>query len=188
MSQNHIMFVGAHCGDIELAAGAIAYKYARAGHRVSFLHLTAGEKGTPSDVTVEDYKKQKIKESEEAAKVLGVNTMTLNYRDAELKVDEETVTEVAKIVRQLKPDLVITHWTESMHPDHAACPKIIEAAWIKAALPGFEINGLPPHGIKQVFHSENWEDPNYEPDIYVDVSDEFESDIEILVYYELQFL
>lgn len=182
-NRNHILFVGAHCGDIELATGAIAHKYAKAGHQVTFLHLTAGEKGTPDHLSVEDYHAQKIKESEKAAAILQVDTFTLNYKDAELSVDEATVNDVAFWFRKLKPDLVVTHWTTSIHPDHAACPQIVEAAWLKAALSGFELGGLPPHGIKQMFHSENWEDPSYEPDIYVDVSAEFDQYLQAISAY-----
>ncbi|WP_054706064.1 PIG-L family deacetylase [Bacillus sp. JCM 19041] len=184
MSQKeHILFVGAHCGDVELAAGAIAHKYSRAGHPVTFLHLTAGEKGTPPHLSVEEYRYQKINESEVAADILGVKTMTLDYNDAELKMDESTALRVATLFRKLKPDLIITHWTESIHPDHAACPKIVEEAWLKAALPGFDLAGFPSHGIRQVFHSENWEDPHYEPDIYVDVSEEFETYLKAISSY-----
>jgi LmbE family N-acetylglucosaminyl deacetylase len=183
MSKQHLMFVGAHCGDVELAAGAIAHKYAKAGHKVTFLHLTPGEKGNPPNISVEDYASQKIRESEDAAKVLGVETMTLDYKDAELKIDEETITRVATLLRKLRPNVVITHWTDSIHPDHAACPKIIDAARLKAVLPGFDLDGLPPHGLRGVFHSENWEDPNYEPDVYVDVTDEFDTYLEAISKY-----
>ncbi len=182
--QHHIMFVGAHCGDVELATGAIAHKYAKAGHRVTFLHLTAGEKGAPKGVPVEEYRKQKIRESEEAAKILGVETITLNYKDAELRKDDETVTEAAILFRKLKPNLVITHWIESIHPDHAVCPQIVNASWLQSALPGFELEGLPQHSFHGVLHSENWEDPyGYEPDIYVDVSEEFETYLQAISCY-----
>ena len=52
----HVMIVGAHCGDGEIQAGAIAHKYAQAGYRVTFLHLTAGEKGAPPHMDVEEYR------------------------------------------------------------------------------------------------------------------------------------
>jgi N-acetylglucosamine malate deacetylase 1 len=182
--KHHIMVVGAHCGDAEIQAGAIAHKYAKAGHEVTFLHLTAGEKGNPPHISVEDYRRQKIKEAEKAAAILGGKSITLDYKDAELKEDDETVTRVAKLFRELKPTVVITHWENSMHPDHALCPRIVQAAWLKAALPGFEIDGLPPHSLTRKFHSENWEDmEGYEPDIFVDVTEEFDTYLEALSQY-----
>jgi len=182
--KSHIMVIGAHCGDAEIQAGAIANKYAKNGHQVTFLHLTAGEKGTPPHLNVEEYREQKIKEAEKAAKILGGTSITLDYKDCELKLNDETVIHVAQIFRKLKPDVVITHWKHSMHPDHALCPKIVQAAWYKAALPGFDLDGLSPHSLTKVFHSENWEDMrDYVPDVYVDVSDEFDTYLEALSQY-----
>lgn len=95
----HLMVVGAHCGDGELQAGAIAHKYAQAGYKVTFLHLTAGQKGGPAHLTVDEYREQKIKESESAAAILGGVSITLNHRDAELTFNEGNIKEVATIFR-----------------------------------------------------------------------------------------
>ncbi|MGN7387287.1 PIG-L deacetylase family protein [Sporosarcina sp. SAFN-015] len=180
----HVLIVGAHCGDGEIQAGAIAHKYAQAGYRVTFLHLTAGEKGAPPHMDVEEYRLQKIREAEAAAAILGGTSITLAHRDAELTFNEEIVKEVATIFRREKPEFVITHWENSMHPDHALCQKIVQDAWLKASLPGFDLDGLPPHGLRRVFHSENWEDMDgYEPDIYVDVTDSFDAYLEALSCY-----
>lgn len=134
-------------------------------------------------MSIEEYRLQKIRESEEAAKVLGVETITLEYKDAELREDDETITTVATWFRKLKPDLVVTHWTESIHPDHAACPNLVKAAWLKSALHGFDLEGLPAHSLRGMLHSENWEDPFYDPDIYVDVSNEFDTYLEAISKY-----
>lgn len=179
----HIMIVGAHCGDGEIQAGAIAHKYAKAGHEITFLHLTAGEKGNPAGTSVEEYRKQKIKEAEKVAAILGGKSITLDYKDAELKLDDEIITRVATIMRKHRPNLVITHWENSIHPDHALCPRIIQAAQLKAGLPGFNLEGLAPHYYGYL-HSENWEDmEEYVPDIYVDVSEEFDTYLEALSQY-----
>ncbi|MCA1320999.1 PIG-L family deacetylase [Bacillus tianshenii] len=179
----NLVVLGAHCGDAEIQAGAIAYKYAKAGHRVTFVHLTAGEKGNPPGISIEDYRKQKIRESEKAAAVLGVDTITLDYKDAELTFNDEIVTRVATLMRELKPKTVITHWEKSIHSDHALCAQIVQAAQLKAGLPGFDLEGLPAH-FYNYFHSENWEDmEGYVPDIFVDVSDEFDTYLEALSQY-----
>ncbi|HWO75006.1 MAG TPA: PIG-L family deacetylase [Bacillus sp. (in: firmicutes)] len=179
----HLVALGAHCGDVELQVGAIAHKYAKAGHKVTFVHLTAGEKGNPPGISVEEYTKQKIEESEKAAKVLGVETITLDYKDAELTFNDEIITRVATLMRKLKPNLVLTHWENSIHPDHAVCPRIVQAAQLKAGLSGFDLEGLPPH-YYGFLHSENWEDmEGYVPDIFVDVSDEFDTYLEAISQY-----
>jgi LmbE family N-acetylglucosaminyl deacetylase len=179
----HIVVLGAHCGDAEIQAGAIAHKYVKAGHEATFVHLTAGEKGNPPSVSIEDYRIQKIEEAEKAAEVLGARSITLEYKDGELIFDDAIVMRVATLMRELKPDVVITHWEKSIHPDHALCPKIVQAAQLKTGLPGFELDGSPAH-FYRIFHSENWEDmEGYVPDVFVDVSDEFEAYLEALSQY-----
>lgn len=179
----NLVVVGAHCGDAEIQAGAIAHKYAKAGHEVTFVHLTAGEKGNPADISVEDYREQKIRESEKVAEILGVKTITLDYKDAELTVNDEIITHIATLMRKLKPNVVITHWENSIHPDHIHCYEIVKAAQLKAGLPGFDLEGLPAH-YYNFYHSENWEDMDgYEPDLFIDVSEEFDTYLEALSHY-----
>ncbi|MBS4200825.1 PIG-L family deacetylase [Bacillus sp. FJAT-49732] len=179
----NLVVVGAHCGDAEIQAGAIAHKYAKAGHNVTFLHLTAGEKGNPPNVSVEDYRVQKIRESEKVAEILGVKTITLDYKDAELTFNDEIITHVATLMRKLRPNVVITHWENSIHSDHIMTYRIVQAAQLKAGLPGFDLDGLPAH-YYSFYHSENWEDmEGYDPDLFIDVSDEFDTYLEALSHY-----
>ncbi|KGA96777.1 LmbE family protein [Alkalihalobacillus alcalophilus ATCC 27647 = CGMCC 1.3604] len=183
MDKKSLVIVGAHCGDGEIQAGAIAHKYAKNGWNVTFLHLTAGEKGNPPHLSVEEYRKQKIEEAEKVAGILGGKSITLEYKDAELTFNDDIITDVATLMRQLRPDVVITHWENSIHPDHSLCQRIVEAAQLKAGLQGFDLDGLNPH-YYPYYHSENWEDmEGYEPDIFVDVTEEFETYLEALSNY-----
>ncbi|WP_066195634.1 MULTISPECIES: PIG-L deacetylase family protein [Gracilibacillus] len=182
-NKKHLVVVGAHCGDGEIQAGAIANKYAKAGWEVTFLHLTAGEKGNPPHISVEDYREQKIREAEKVAEILGGKSITLDYKDAELSFSEELISHIATLMRELRPTIVITHWENSIHSDHALCPRLIQAAQLKAGLAGFDLSGLKPHYYPYL-HSENWEDmEGYVPDIFVDVSDEFETYLKALSQY-----
>ena len=183
MDKGPLMIIGAHCGDGEIQAGAIARKYARNGHQVIFLHLTAGEKGNPPNMTAEQYRKQKIQEAEKAAAILGATSITLDYKDAELNADRGIIEEVSSLIREHRPKTVITHWTQSIHRDHKLCAKIVKEAQLMAGLPGFDLNGLSPHYFSY-YHSENWEDmEGYEPDLYIDVSEDFEIYLEALSSY-----
>src|SRR5699024_7839149 len=97
-----------------------------------------------------------------------------DYKDAELKFSDDIINQVAKIVREIRPDLVITHWINSIHSDHALCPRIIEAVQLKAGMSGFDFEGLETKFFR-IFYRENWEDMyEYLPDVFVDVSDVFD--------------
>ena len=70
MPDNHILAVGAHCGDMEISAGMIVAKMARLGKRTVFLHLTPGEKGHKT-MDPEEYAAQKRVEAQKAAEAFG---------------------------------------------------------------------------------------------------------------------
>jgi len=140
-----ILALGAHAADQELSAGMILAKYARAGHQVTILSLTAGEKGHPL-LGPNEYRNQKVREAKECAQLLGAETRILDYRDAELPVNDEIVFEVCDIIRELKPDLLITHWERSIHKDHRNAHRIALDARFHAGLKHLERN-RPAHWI-----------------------------------------
>ncbi|KIL38538.1 LmbE family protein [Gordoniibacillus kamchatkensis] len=174
MSENqkqHILAIGAHAGDQDLTAGAVLAKYVMAGHKVTMLHLTPGEKGHPR-LSAEDYAKQKIEEAHQFADMIGADVRFLNYKDAELPSDETVKYEVADVIRELKPDIVITHWHGSMHKDHENTHYIVQDARLYAALEAIK-RDLPNHRIKRLYYSENWEDMyGYQPEIFIDIPEE----------------
>jgi LmbE family N-acetylglucosaminyl deacetylase len=73
----------------------------------------------------------------------------------------------------VKPTHVVTHWKASLHPDHAATHRIVNAAVLLASLEGFG-SAHPRHrGVRGVYYAENWEDADgFTPYLYVDVTED----------------
>ncbi|MFL0556398.1 PIG-L deacetylase family protein [Paenibacillus barengoltzii] len=167
----HILAIGGHAGDMDLTAGAVIAKYVQAGHKATFLHLTPGEKGHPK-LSPDDYAKQKIEEAHRFAEIVGADVRFLAYKDAELPVDEEVKYQVADVIREVKPTLLITHWKGSMHKDHANTHYIVEGARFYAALKTIE-RALPNHYSGPLYYTDNWEDPyDFQPEVFVDIPEE----------------
>lgn len=168
MSDFHILAVGAHCGDMEISAGMVIAKMAREGKRTAFLHLTPGEKGHKT-LDPETYAVQKRREAVKAADALGGEALFLNYKDGELPADETVKFQIADTIREVKPKVVLAHWTGSMHKDHTAAGAVMPDALFYAAIPGFQ-RALPAHGGVTMYYTENWEDPlEFHPDLAVSV-------------------
>jgi LmbE family N-acetylglucosaminyl deacetylase len=167
-----ILAIGAHAGDAELMAGAILARHKRLGDRVVMLHLTLGEGGNPK-LSPAAYGEQKKREALAAAQVLGAEALFGPWKDGELRDTEEAARWVADVLRQVKPTHVITHWKASLHPDHAAAHRIVNAAVLLASLEGFE-SAHPRHrGVRGVYYAENWEDAeDFTPYLYVDVTED----------------
>lgn len=171
----HLMVVGGHVGDVENTGGLVAAKYARAGHRVTLLHMTGGEKGNPR-MDHRKYREQRVVEAGAFAQTIGAaECIVLDHPDGELHVNESTVHEMCDLVRRLKPDIILTHWRGSFHRDHRNTYEIVMEGGFLAALPGIE-RELPAHLVRGLYFCENWEDmEEYEPSLWVDVSDSFDT-------------
>lgn len=181
--KKHILAIGGHAGDMDLTAGAVMAKYIEEGHQATFLHLTPGEKGHPK-MSPEEYAKQKIEEAYQFADIIGANVRFLDYKDAELPVNDEVKYEVADIIREVKPDILITHWEKSIHKDHTNTKLIVDDAQFYAGLKTIE-RDLPAHYAHSVYYADNWEDPyDYQPEVFIDIpEDTFEKWVKAMNVY-----
>ena len=135
--------VGAHPDDIEFGAGATLARWAAAGCEVSLLVCTDGSKGT-WDVDADTAALVATRQDEQraAAAALGATgeVVFLGRVDGELVADADAVSEVARHVRRLRPDVLLGHdpWKRHrLHPDHLAAGRIVVEALVGARDPHF---------------------------------------------------
>jgi LmbE family N-acetylglucosaminyl deacetylase len=173
--RKHLMVVGGHIGDVENTGGLVAAKYAGAGHRVTLVHMTGGEKGNPA-VNHREYRKQRVVEADAFREIIGAEEcIVMDHPDGELHVNQDTIHQMCDLIRLKKPDIVLTHWRGSFHRDHRNTYEIVMEGGFLAALPGIE-RGQPAHLIRGLYYCENWEDmEDYHPDLWVDVSESFDT-------------
>jgi len=184
VSSLHLMVIGAHAADAEAMAGGGVLLHTRQGHQATLLHLTLGGKGHPT-LDEETYSRQKEAEARACAAALGADVRFLPYGDGELYPTEEVKFAVADVIRAVRPDVVITHWRESMHKDHANTHLIVQDAVFYAAIRGFA-RADPPHSVRRLYYAENWEDPfGFQPEVYLDISPVFADWLQALRSYEL---
>jgi LmbE family N-acetylglucosaminyl deacetylase len=178
-----ILAIGAHAGDMELTAGALLLKQRQLGDRIVLLHLTLGEGGNPK-MSPAAYGTQKRREAEAAARLLGAEVRFGPYRDGELPNNEETRRFVASVIRQVRPSLVITHWRESLHRDHATTHAVVVDAVLLASLESVQTDA-PPHRGVRLWYAENWEDADeFKPYVYVDVTGQMGRWRDVVTSYE----
>lgn len=170
----HIMAIGAHIGDVELSCGITLAKHAVLGDAITTVALTAGERGAPSNIPVDEFKQMNIESAKEFAKTLNGKSIVLDYRDGEIPENEEIKFQVCDIIRADRPDVVITHWSHSIHKDHMATHRIVVDGHFYAALNTIE-REQPAHAARGPYFAENWEDSEaFQPYIFIDVTEGFE--------------
>jgi LmbE family N-acetylglucosaminyl deacetylase len=184
MTDRRILAVGAHAGDIEITCGAVLIGEARQGAEVHLLHLSRGGRGHP-DKPTREYGQQKEREARACAQRMGVHVHLLDYLDGELEDDRETCLAVARVIREVRPHVVIGHWRASLHPDHAAAHRLTDVGVLWAALEGIG-EGPVWRGVRQILFTENWEDPEgFCPYFYVDATASRQAWREAVQAYEL---
>ena len=118
------LVIAAHPDDAEFQCGATLAKWAAGGTTIHYLICTDGSKGTWNpDEDQQALAVTRQKEQVAAARRLGStgSVLFLEEIDGELKSDLATRSEVAKAIRQLRPDAVLGHdpWRRyRLHPDH----------------------------------------------------------------------
>ncbi len=166
-----ILAIGAHAGDAEIASGLALAHHVNLGRKVAICHLTLGEKGHPK-MTPDHYAQQKRDEAMAAADTIGAELYILPYRDGELVADDEVKLAICDVIRDCRPDVILTHWKESMHKDHIACNASVPDSIFYAATSGFE-RIMPAHSIKSLYYCENWEDYHeFVPELYIEITDD----------------
>jgi LmbE family N-acetylglucosaminyl deacetylase len=169
-----ILVVVAHAGDMEVSCGAVLAKHARHGDSVTLLHLTLGEGGNPR-LSPKAYAVQKRAEAKRIARAMGASVIIGPYKDGELMNTEAHQRYVAEVIRSVKPTHVITHWKNSIHKDHANTHSIVMDAILLASLEGVKTRHPRHRGVKAIYFSENWEDPEgFTPYVFVDVNETFD--------------
>ena len=142
--------VGAHPDDIEFQAGATLAKWADAGCEVSMLICTDGSKGTwDPDADIPALIETRRREARAAADILGATgqIVFLGRVDGELENDRATRSELARHIRELRPDVLLGHdpWRQyRLHPDHRAAGWLVTDALVAARDPHF----FREHGIE----------------------------------------
>jgi LmbE family N-acetylglucosaminyl deacetylase len=166
-----VIAVGGHIGDMELTAGPTLAKVVLEGGRAIIIDCTYGERGHPL-LTPTEYREQKLREGRFFADTIGAEFIALDYSDGFLPDGEEVAEQIAHVIRETTPDLVITHWVESMHRDHERAARAALRGVFLASIP-IEDEPLARHSVPSVLHAENWEDMDgFVADTFVEIPDE----------------
>jgi bacillithiol biosynthesis deacetylase BshB1 len=109
-----VLAIAAHRDDVEQTCGGTLLRMAARGLRTAILDLTQGEAGTRGSA------KERAAEAADAAKLLGVGwRQALSLPDGALQNTLENRIEIARVLRQLRPRVVILPYWQARHPDHA---------------------------------------------------------------------
>ncbi|NNE73372.1 MAG: PIG-L family deacetylase [Acidimicrobiales bacterium] len=141
--------IAAHPDDVEFECGATLAKWASQGCVVHHLICTDGSKGTwDIDADTAALVARRQDEQRAAARALGATgeVRFLGVVDGELEASMTLRSQVARIIRELEPTVLLGHdpWRRwRIHPDHRAAGFLATDGAVAARDPHF----YPEHGV-----------------------------------------
>ncbi len=130
-----ILVFGAHVDDEIIGPGGTIARLSQAGAEVHLVTFTGGAQDTGYARTDLKDKISDLRRAEAAAcdKVLGIKERIFLGRPSQGVVnDTATYQECVRLIRQIKPDVIFSHWYEDKHRDHRAIAEITDEARWKA--------------------------------------------------------
>jgi len=144
-----IIFFCAHPDDDTFSSGAIIHKLVKNKNKVLCIYLTSSPRAVLGKKTRVEKRIIRMKEGENACKVLGAEPVFLNLDDPVLKATKQNIKLISGIIKKEKPQIIFLPTEYDAHPTHRKVNKIVEKAGKK---------------VKQKWYYETWTpilSPNY---------------------------
>src|SRR2546429_4019889 len=191
-----ILAIAAHRDDVEQTCGGTLLKMAQRGYRTGILDLTQGEMGTRG--SAEEREQEAIK----AGEILNVFWRgALNIPDGRVENTWENRLEVARVIREQRPRVVILPYWKGRHPDHYTASVLGYEACFLAGLSKLDVSHTlsvqqssfsqtiagesAPHRPFKIIYATLYYDVR--PTFVVDITDQFEARLQSLMAYKSQF-
>jgi bacillithiol biosynthesis deacetylase BshB1 len=174
-----ILAIAAHRDDVEQTCGGTLLRMASRGLRTAILDLTQGEAGTRGSAA------ERAQEASEAARILGVGwRQALDLPDGAVENTLENRIKIVRILRTVRPRVVILPYWQARHPDHAAVATLGYEACFLSGLAKIE-TGLPPHRPFKIVYASLYADVR--PSFVVDITPFIEQRHAALMAYRSQY-
>jgi bacillithiol biosynthesis deacetylase BshB1 len=159
-----ILAIFAHPDDVELSVGGTLLKTKQLGYRTGALDVTRGEMGTRGTVEGRE------QEAMDAARVLKLDVReNLGLADGHVFVDDDSRRKLVRVLRRLKPRVVLTHQLDDPHPDHDHIARLVRESARLASMKRYdEETGDQKIPVPMVAH--NIFSRRVQPSFVVDIS------------------
>lgn len=152
--------IAAHPDDIEFMMAGTLLLLKKRGYEIHYLNLSSGNVGT-NEYDSETIKKMRLSEAQRAAEILGAHFHPPFCNDLQIFYDEKTLRQLAAIIREVKPKIVLTHSPVDYMEDHTTTCRLAVTASFARGMSNFHtipergadnydctIYHALPHGLK----------------------------------------
>jgi LmbE family N-acetylglucosaminyl deacetylase len=138
-----VLAVGTHPDDVELTCAGTLSRLRDLGYEVHIAVMCCGDKGTKT-MTQQQAAATRLRETEEAAKVIGATAHWVGLFDLEVTRDLTTRRLVCDLLRKVDPLIVFSPPEADYMLDHEVSGTLVREACFNAMVPNFFAGPHPP--------------------------------------------
>lgn len=192
MTTKTAMAIAAHPDDIEFLMAGTLMLLRDAGYQIHYLNIASGCCGSMT-LPRDQIAAVRRREAQAACAAIGAEHHESLCDDLEIFYDKPLLAKVASVVRQVAPEILLTHSPADYMEDHTnACRLAVTAAFTRG-MPNFPVDPDRPTVTQKVtvYHAQPYgnRDPLRQliwPDCYVDTSSVIEQKIQMLACHASQ--
>jgi len=183
----NVLAIGCHPDDLEISCYGTLAKYVKMGHDVAVCIVANGNLGHV-EIMPDELREIRLNESRAAAKLIGATHYAIDINDLYVSAEnDELILRLAKVVREVKPDVVITHYEKDYMNDHIQTYYAAFRATFAASCAHYDIkSNQKPAPLTPIFHMDTLTGADFLPTEYVDISDVIELKMEALSLHKSQ--
>jgi N-acetylglucosamine malate deacetylase 1 len=181
-----ILAIGAHPDDVEIACAGTLARCRERGDAVSLIVMCNGNAASTS-LSAEELAAVRGGELKNAAKVLGAEMLIeLGLPDFGVWLERENFVKLTDAIRQVRPDVVITHFENDYGSDHNNTLKLAQDATLAASVAGVKTDHAAIPKTPFLYMMEPLGGFGFQPQVYVDITSTFGVKIQMLECHKSQ--
>ena len=181
-----ILAIGCHPDDLEIGCGGTLRAYVGRGDEVYMCHVANGNRGHKI-IKPDELRAIRHQEAENAANKIGaIRVYDLDIPDLEVNAaDMSQKRKLIRIIKEVKPDVIITHAPQDYMQDHREVSQLVFDAEFGASIDHIE-EDLEAVEIAPLYYMDTLAGIDFNPHEYVDVTDYIDTKLEALTCHESQ--
>ena len=138
-----ILALHAHPDDVEILAGGTLARLSAAGHRVVIVSMTPGDCGS-ANRSPEEISAVRRSEATAAARHIGAEYRCAEFRDLAIFTDDRSRRQITEVLRQVRPDVVLTAAPVDYMSDHETTSILVRDACFGGSAPNYATHAPSP--------------------------------------------
>lgn len=183
-----VLAIGAHPDDIEIACSGTLAKCVKRGDEVTVCHVSSGNLGHVI-IPPDELRVIRAAEAKKAGGMAGIKVICAGFDDLEIFDNNKAARDkIVDVIKSVNPDFIITHNPDDYMPDHTAVSRLVFDASFTATLPNYKSGVKEAARLVPIYYMDTLAGVNFQPEEYVDISEEIDLKIRMLECHESQLV